>query len=123
MPDKETILVAEDERPLAKALALKLADAGFKVRIVTDGLQAIDALKLESFSLVLMDLVMPKVDGFGILEYIRNSQLKVPVVVLSNLSQQETRDRVFRMGAVDYYVKADIELSEIVERVKKLLGY
>ena len=122
VPDDDVILIAEDERPLAKALKLKLTDIGLKVKVVSNGQEAIDALKLERFSLVLMDLVMPGVDGFGLLEYIQNSGVHIPVVVLSNLNQQSDRNRAFKLGATDYFVKADMQLSEIVDKIKGLLG-
>jgi DNA-binding response OmpR family regulator len=122
MPTTGTILLAEDEKPLAKALELKLTSAGLKVKVVHDGQEAVEALDKEQFVMLLMDLIMPRMDGFGLLEHIKKNKIKIPVIVLTNLGQQEDRDRVFKLGASEYFVKADMQLSEIVERVQKLLG-
>lgn len=121
MTSGSKILIAEDEVPLAKALELKLKGAGFEVGVVNDGQEAIEALSRDSYSLVLTDLIMPRVDGWGLLEHIQKNQPVVPVIVLSNLGQDEDRERAAKLGASGYYVKADIQLSEVVAEVQKLL--
>ena len=68
MPDKKRILIAEDEKSMARALELKLNSAGYDTKVAYDGNQALDVLKTEKYDLVLLDLMMPAVDGFGVLE-------------------------------------------------------
>lgn len=100
------ILVLEDERPLARALELKLSHEGFDVTTVPNGEEGMRVLSDASFDLVLSDLVMPKMDGFAVLEAVRARELSVPVVILTNLSQAEDERRARSLGAVDFFVKS-----------------
>lgn len=120
MPNK--ILIAEDERPLAKALELKLRSAGFETAVATDGKQAIDMATGGGFDLMLLDLMMPVVDGFRVLESLRDANVLTKVMVLSNLGHDEDIERVKKLGAVDYCVKADTPLATIIARVQKLVS-
>lgn len=115
------ILIAEDEKALARVLELKLTKAGFAVVIAEDGEEASRLLASESFDLVLLDLVMPKKDGFAVLSELALKKTTLPVVVLSNLGQTEDEKKAKELGAVDYWVKADISLVDVVNRIKKLL--
>lgn len=115
------ILIVEDERPLAHALELKLKGAGFDVDVATDGLIGVEKVKNEKFDLVFLDIIMPRMDGFKALEEITKENQKVKVVVLSNLGQGEDIAKAKKLGAADYFVKADTPLATIVERATKLL--
>jgi len=92
MPKK--ILIAEDEKPMAKALELKLNSAGFQAKAVYNGQEALDVLEKEPYDLMLMDLIMPKLDGFKLLEALKQKGSKMPVIVSTNLSQEEDKKRV-----------------------------
>ena len=116
------ILIVDDERPLAKALELKLGHEDFEAHAVFNGTEAIHALKKDKFDLVLLDLIMPEEDGFSVLEQIVKLKIKTSVIVSSNLSQQEDLERAKSLGAIDYFVKSDTTLAEIVEKVKQHLG-
>jgi len=115
------ILVVEDERPLAHALELKLKGAGFEVEVATDGSAGVQKIKDSKFDLVFLDLIMPKMDGFKALEEIQKEGHGVKVIVLSNLGQTEDIAKAKRLGASDYFVKADTPLATIVERATKIL--
>jgi len=115
------ILIAEDEKPMAHALDLKLKHSGFETKVVFDGQEALEAIKAEKFDLILLDLMMPKKDGFAVLTEMKNQQNTTPVIVLSNLSQAEDEERAKKMGAKDYFIKTDIPLTEIIEQIKKVL--
>ncbi len=115
------ILVAEDERPLAHALELKLTSVGFDVEVAFDGEEAIEKLSTGNFDAALLDLVMPRKDGFGVLTDLKQKKISIPVIVSSNLSQQEDFERAKKLGAKDYLVKANVSLTEIVDRIRKLL--
>lgn len=106
---------------MAKALAIKLERAGFAVQVAEDGEVALKFLKDEQFDLILLDLVMPKIDGFSLLAEMQARKIKTPAIVLSNLSQEEDERRAKELGAIDYFVKSDIPINEVVERVKKTL--
>ncbi|MCF7843446.1 response regulator [Candidatus Gracilibacteria bacterium] len=119
---KKKILILEDEKPLAHALELKLTHEGFEVVTTDNGEMGISILEKEKFDLVLSDLIMPGVDGFSLLEAIQTKKLKVPVIVMTNLNQEEDKKRAFDLGAVDFFVKSNSTLSEIVEGVKKKIS-
>jgi DNA-binding response OmpR family regulator len=115
------ILIAEDEKPMAKALKLKLDNSGFEAQIASNGQEAIDMLSKEKFDLVLLDLVMPKVDGFTVLETLKTKKINVPVIITSNLSQEEDAAKAKSLGAKDYLIKSNTPIAEIVDHVKKIL--
>lgn len=120
MPKK--ILIAEDEKPMAKAMQLKLVSEGFEVSIAGNGKQALEKLAKEKFDLLILDLVMPVKDGFVVLEELKKSKRKMPVIVASNLSQEDDVKRAKSLGARDFFVKSDTPISGVVERVKAALG-
>lgn len=113
------ILIIEDEKPLARALELKLTHEGFKVETLPNGEGAISLLEKEKFSLVICDLVMPKVDGFQILQQIKENNIKTIVIILTNLSQSEDEKRVRALGASEFFIKSDTPLSKIVTYIKE----
>jgi DNA-binding response OmpR family regulator len=115
------ILVAEDERPVAKALQLKLEHSGFTVSIVENGEDALKMLGEQKIDLLILDLMMPKLDGFGVLEAMKEKGIKTPVMVASNLSQTEDIERAKKLGAKDYYIKSDTPVASVVEHVEKML--
>jgi DNA-binding response OmpR family regulator len=116
------VLVVDDERPMAKSLELKLAHAGFLVTVAHNGIEALDVLKSLEFDVILMDLIMPKLDGFGLLEQLKTRGNKTPIIVMSNLGQEEDKGKVLEMGASLYLVKSDTQISHIIEEVVHLCG-
>ncbi len=122
MPDKKRILIAEDERPMAKALQLKLANSGFEAETAVNGEEALQKLETGKFDLLVLDLMMPKKDGFGVLTELKNKNSTLPVIVASNLSQPDDFKRAKDLGARDYIVKSSTPIIEVVEKIKKILG-
>jgi two-component system alkaline phosphatase synthesis response regulator PhoP len=119
----QKILVAEDEKPLASALALKLKSAGYDVSTVADGQQALETLAKEKFDVLLLDLIMPKLDGFMVLEAIGKSMPDMHIMVLTNLGQEEDLKRVTQYGVKDFFVKSDTPIADIIHRVNTLLAH
>lgn len=119
MPKK--ILIAEDEKPMARALELKLTNFGFIAKSVYDGKEALAEIKKNKYDLLLLDLMMPVIDGFEVLEELKRQKNKLKVIVSSNLGQSEDINRVKKLGAVDYFIKSDTSISEVIEHVKKAL--
>lgn len=113
------VLIVEDERPLSHALEMKLKNRGFGTKVVTNGRDAIKELKEAKYHLVLLDLIMPVMDGFAVLEEMQNQKLNVPVIVLSNLGQEEDRAKTKSLGAVDYFVKSNTPIADILRRVQE----
>lgn len=120
--EQKRILIAEDEKPIAKVLSLKLSANGFEVTIANNGQEAIDKMSAETFDLVLLDLVMPGTDGFAVLEWASSQGNSTPIIVSSNLSQEEDIARAKELGAVDYYVKSDTPIANVVQKVQSFLG-
>lgn len=122
MPEKlKKILIMEDEKAMARALELKLKHAGFDATAVGDGEQGLALLEKESFSLILLDLVMPKLDGFKVLEALGEKKNKTPVIILSNLSQADDEKRARSMGAKDFFIKSNTPIAVITNKVTEFL--
>lgn len=120
MPKK--ILIVEDEKPMAKALQLKLNNSGYEAEVVFDGESALNFLKKKKVDLIILDLVMPKLDGFGVLKSLKDKKNKIPVIVASNLGQVDDIQKAKDLGAKDYFVKSDTSLKEVIENIVKVLG-
>lgn len=115
------ILIIEDEKPMARALELKLTHAGFEAKAVFNGEEGMALLQKEAYALIMLDLVMPKMDGFKVLETINEKKIKTPVIVLSNLSQQDDEKRAKILGAKEFFIKSDTPIAIIVEKVVQFL--
>jgi DNA-binding response OmpR family regulator len=121
LPSKK-ILVVEDEKLIAKPLAKRMQLFGFEVKNAFDGEEALAMLGKEKFDLVLLDLMMPKVDGFDVLTAMKAKGDATPVIVATNLNEEKDISRVMSFGVANYYVKSDTALDEIIERIKITLG-
>jgi len=112
------ILIVEDERPIADLLRLALSQEGYVCSCVHDGAAAADLLELRRFDLILLDVMLPEVDGFELMEYIR--PMEIPVIFLTAKSNVDDRVRGLRSGAEDYIVKP-FEIVELLARVDVVL--
>jgi len=112
------ILIVEDERPLSHALELKLANSGYETKVVETGTEAVEEMEDGKYDLFLLDLIIPEMDGFAVLGALSKFKLKTPVVVLSNLGQEEDKERAKSFGVKEYCVKANTPLADIVKIVK-----
>ena len=118
---KKKILIVEDDIALSKALSFKLAVEGFSLKTLFNGENVVPRLKEEHFDLILLDLIMPKVDGWQVFQRVRAEHLAIPIMVISNLSDPDSIKRAKDLGAKQYFVKANTSLSQIVEEIKRLL--
>ncbi|MBU0766918.1 response regulator [Patescibacteria group bacterium] len=118
---KGCLLIAEDERPLAHALELKFSHEGYETHIVQDGVEAFEMIKKCNPRAILLDLIMPRMDGFALLEKLKEEGINIPVIVLSNLGQDEDQERAKALGAKGYFVKSNTPIVEIVKYVKSVL--
>ncbi len=118
------LLIVEDDAFLQKILVAKFAKEGFAVSSATDGEEGLALMKKEKFNLVLLDLIMPNMDGFDVLYAVQaDAALKtVPVIVLSNLAQDEDVTRAKDLGATDFLVKGDLAINDLVRRVKEIFA-
>jgi len=118
------VLYIEDETTLQKTLSGALKKSGFTVSNAFDGETGLEQARKDRPDIILLDLILPKMDGFEVLKQLKNDeQLKiVPVVVLTNLEGMEDIQRVIALGATVYLVKANYDLSEIVAKVQAILS-
>jgi DNA-binding response OmpR family regulator len=117
----QKILIVEYEKPLAHALELKLRHEGFDVSVTLNGTDGLQLALAEEFILILLDRVMPQMDGFSVLRELRANGKQTPVIVLSDLCQDEDRQKAAQLGAIAYFVKDNAPISEIVAHIKTSL--
>lgn len=119
----ENILVIEDDSFLRKLLSKKLESSGFNVHEAIDGKAGLDAAEASKPDLILLDLLLPGIDGFEVLSQLKANPAtaQIPVIILSNLGQKEDVDKGMKLGAVDYMVKAQFTPEEIVIKAREAL--
>lgn len=117
------VLIVEDEEALRKVLQEKLQRAGFETFAAKDGIEGWNMAKSKNPDMILLDLIMPKRDGFEVLGMLKqDEELKtIPVIVLSNLAEDENLKKALQMGAEDYFVKSQHPINEVVEKVQSHL--
>lgn len=116
--NNKAILIAEDEKPMAKALKLKFESEGFEVVSAYDGEDVMNLYKPDTFDAVILDIIMPKHDGFELLEFIsKEDEAHPPIFILSNLSQEEDKEKALELGAVDFVIKSNTPIKEVVKRI------
>ena len=123
---KTKVLIVEDDTFLAGIYASKFEKEGFEVFLGIDGEAGYKLAKKELPDIVLLDVLLPKMDGFEVLEKLKadpdEAVKKIPVILLTNLGQKEDVDKGLKLGAADYLIKAHFMPAETVEKVKKVLG-
>ncbi len=117
------ILVAEDDRFLRKAAEMALKRHGYTVLTAADGEEALRAAQSDLPDLILLDLIMPKLNGFDVLQALKKEAptAKIPVIVLSNLGQDRDVQHAMDAGATAYFIKTDLSLQALVQRVEEAL--
>lgn len=123
---KKKILIVEDEVFLREICAKQLSKDGFEISEAQDGEEALKKVEEVKPDLVLLDIILPLIDGFGVLKKIReNSDEKiknVPIIMLTNLGQEEDIKNAMALGATEYMVKSYFTTEEIEAKIKKMLG-
>ena len=124
MADKAKILVVEDEEILLTALKEELLSGGYDVEGAVDGVEGLGKAKSFMPQLILLDLVMPKMDGMEMLQRLKaEATLRdIPVVILTNLSDYDRISEALSQGAMDYLVKANYKLEDLLDKVKTVLA-
>lgn len=117
-----TLILTEDEPFLQKMLSVSLEELGYTVITANNGVEALAKIQTEKPDLLLLDILMPKLDGFGVLEQLRKDKNPLPVFVLSNLGQTADVAKCMRLGAKEYFVKSDMEPGDLVAKIQKHLG-
>jgi len=125
----KSILLVEDDPFLIDIYTTKFKEAGFRVEVASDGADALRKLNEEKFDLLVLDIVLPQIDGWEILRKIKNEKLKMKnenlkdfkIVVLSNLGQKGEVEKGLKLGATKYLIKAHYTPSEVVAEIEQLL--
>lgn len=112
------ILIVEDEKPILNLIRMNLMDAGYDYLCAENGLEAANILEKERFDLILLDIMLPEIDGYELLEYIR--PMEIPVIFITAKSDVMDRVRGLRLGAEDYITKP-FEIIELLARVETVL--
>ncbi|MCK4525674.1 MAG: response regulator [Candidatus Andersenbacteria bacterium] len=120
---KTKVLIIEDDSYISDMYKIKFESENFETVVASNGIEGIKFLEKAVPDIILLDVVMPKIDGFSVLKEIKkNPKLdKIPVVLLTNLSQKENVERGFELGASSYIIKAHFTPSEVVEKIKEVL--
>jgi DNA-binding response OmpR family regulator len=124
MPDQpKMIMIVEDDRFLSSLMKARLEKEGFAVTQAFDGEEAMQMLKSEIPALVIMDLIMPKVTGFEVLQMISiTPELdKIPVVIVSNLAQDSDIEKARELGAKEYFIKVKVSIDDLIGKIKNLV--
>lgn len=122
--NSKSILVIEDDAFLRELLVDKLGTEGYEVHAAADGNEAYEQLAKALPAVIVLDLILPDLNGFDILQRITSDERtkNVPVIILSNLDQKEDIDKAMSLGAVDFMIKANFSLTEILARIKKQIS-
>lgn len=119
-----TILIVEDEPMISEVYQKKFQEQGFKVLSAVAGDQVLEIVKKEKVDVILLDLLIPKMDGFEVIKNLRSGKYdpNIRIVISSNLSQVEHLDKAFALGADSFFVKAHFTPGQVVKEVNKILG-
>jgi DNA-binding response OmpR family regulator len=123
MPTKKKILVIEDDKMIGAMYKTKLESSGFEAMWSEDGAAGLESVKKEMPDMILLDIILPKLDGFTVLEELKkdNKTKSIPVIILTNLGTEEDVEKGQKLGAVDYIVKANLTPTEVVDKVNQHL--
>jgi len=118
----KSILLIEDDPFLMDIYNTKLKESGFSVEVAQDGDKCFEKLAEKTFDLAVLDIVLPHMDGWGILKKIKEDSKyqSLPVIILSNLGQKEEVEKGLNLGAVKYLIKAHYTPSQVVEEINKV---
>ena len=118
------ILIIEDEKIISDLLERKLTREGYSVVITTNGIDGLAKMKEDRPDIVLLDIIMPKMGGFEVMEEMNKDKMlkDIPVIVVSNSGQPVEIDRIKKMGAKDWLIKTEFDPQEVLDKVKKQIG-
>jgi DNA-binding response OmpR family regulator len=117
------ILIAEDDQFLGSAYRLKLSKEGFDVKVAVDGEEALHLIEEFTPDLIILDIMMPKKDGFAVLQELKaqDKWKSIPILMASNLGQKEDLEKAKSFGATDYIIKSNMPLNELIAKVNSLV--
>jgi DNA-binding response OmpR family regulator len=122
--EHKKILIIDDDEDFLSILDMKFKKEGFLVVIAKDGEEGIRIAKSENPNIILLDMALPKKGGIEVLEDLKSDEVSknIPVIILSNFSEDENIKKATSLGATDYFIKADSSILEIFEKVQKIVS-
>lgn len=122
--EKGKILIIEDDRYISKMYQLKLSLEDYDVQVAENGKQGVDKMKEFMPDIVLLDILMPELDGFEVLKIVKSDPTtkNIPVLIMSNLGQEDHVEKGIKLGALGYIVKSQYTPSKVVEKIKSVLA-
>ncbi|MEA2097920.1 MAG: response regulator [Patescibacteria group bacterium] len=120
--NKKRILVIEDEAILQKSLNDVLVQEGYDVLSSLDGASGLNLALKEELDLILLDIILPKMDGFEVLKKLKEADSQVPIIILTNLSDINDIQKALDLGVTTYLVKADFHLDDVLKKVKETIS-
>ena len=123
MPNKNRVLIVEDDKMIGSMYKTKLESEGFEIFLADNGEAGLELAKQEKPDIIMLDIILPLLDGFSVLEELKKdaSTKNIPVVMLTNLSTDEDKEKGKEMGAADYLVKANLTPTQVGLEIKKHL--
>lgn len=125
MPEnRKKVLIIEDDDHISKIYGIKLSKENVDTIVARDGQEGINMIASEKPDLVLLDLMIPIKDGFTVLEEVKKTPFgkNLPILVLSNLGQESDIEKATSLGATDYFIKVNLSIQEVIDKVNKYLG-
>jgi DNA-binding response OmpR family regulator len=121
---KGKILIIEDDRYISKMYQLKLSLEGYEVQVADNGRLGVDKVKEFMPDIILLDILMPELDGFEVLKVVKEDEdtKNIPILIMSNLGQEDHIEKGMKMGAIGYIVKSQFTPSKVVEKIKEVLA-
>ena len=122
--DKKKILIVEDDSFVVEVYSTKLLEMGYEVRVAQNGEEGLKMIDEEKPDLILLDIIMPVMGGVEMLEELRkkNEVKKIPVILLTNVGEKESIQKVRNLGVQDYLIKSHFTPAEVIEKIKAVLG-
>jgi len=120
---KKNILIIEDDEFFRELISKKLISSGFKITEAIDGKTGLLRVKESKPDLILLDILLPGIDGFEVLSTLKEDSgtLSIPVIILSNLSSKEDVDKGLKLGASDFLIKSQVDSEEVITKIKNFL--
>jgi len=121
---KKKILLIEDEEIMINVLKKKLVQEGYDVMVARDGVEGLERMREIKPALVLLDIIMPKMGGFEVMEEMRKDKKlkRIPIIIVSNSGQPVELGRAKELGARDWLIKTEFDPQEVIDKVRKQIG-
>ncbi|MFA4871496.1 MAG: response regulator [Patescibacteria group bacterium] len=122
--EKTKVLLVEDDLMIVEMYKMRFEEEGYAVLVTDKGSEAIEIAEKEKPDIILLDVILPEVDGFTVLQKLKNDikTKEIPILLLTNLGQESDKEKGLQMGAADYFIKAQHTPVEVIQKIKELIN-